>query len=148
MVTNRLMSRLSAARAAARRANEALRAIRVQPSPRVIERSQNCCSLSSADPLEPTQLPQDISEPNTSQSLMAEGEQKSADECEDAIPHTLTFTIASYRREINLDPTNALFYLGRADVYSMKKNHVMAIVDAEKAIELNPRLLRAYSRLG
>lgn len=56
--------------------------------------------------------------------------------------------IGSYTRAINLDPTNAVYYSNRAAAYSSKNTHADAIVDAEKAIEVDPNFIKAYHRLG
>ena len=56
--------------------------------------------------------------------------------------------IESYTKAIALDPTNAVYYSNRAAAYSSKNDHANAIVDANKAIEVDPAFVRAYHRLG
>lgn len=56
--------------------------------------------------------------------------------------------IAAYSKAIDLDPTNAVFYSNRAAAYSSKASHNEAILDAEKAIEVDPSFVKAYHRLG
>lgn len=56
--------------------------------------------------------------------------------------------IESYTKAIALDPTNAVYYSNRAAAYSSKNDHANAILDAEKAIEVDPGFVRAYHRLG
>lgn len=56
--------------------------------------------------------------------------------------------IESYTKAIKLDPTNAVYYSNRAAAYSSKGDHASAVVDAEKALEVDPSFVRAYHRLG
>jgi small glutamine-rich tetratricopeptide repeat-containing protein alpha len=56
--------------------------------------------------------------------------------------------IDSYTKAIALDGTNVIYYSNRAAAYTSKGDHVSAIGDAEKAIEIDPKFVKAYSRLG
>ena len=56
--------------------------------------------------------------------------------------------IKSYTEAIKLDPTNAVYYSNRAAAYSSKNEHSSAVLDAEKAIEVDPSFVKAYHRLG
>lgn len=56
--------------------------------------------------------------------------------------------IESYTQAIQRDPTNAVYYSNRAAAYSSKADHLSAIADAEKALEVDPSFVRAYHRLG
>lgn len=56
--------------------------------------------------------------------------------------------IEDYTKAIALDPTNPVFYSNRAAAYSSSNNHELAIVDAEKAIQVDPKFVKAYHRLG
>ena len=56
--------------------------------------------------------------------------------------------IESYTQAITLDGANAVYYSNRAAAYSSKGDHTTAIMDAEKAVELDPSFVKAYSRLG
>jgi small glutamine-rich tetratricopeptide repeat-containing protein alpha len=56
--------------------------------------------------------------------------------------------IDAYTRAIARDPTNAVFHSNRAAAHISLHDHASAVVDAERAIELDPGFVRAYSRLG
>ncbi|KAI5951814.1 sgt2 [Candida jiufengensis] len=56
--------------------------------------------------------------------------------------------ISKYTEAIGLDPTNVVYLSNRAAAYSSAKKHEQAVEDAEKAIKLNPKFSKAYSRLG
>jgi small glutamine-rich tetratricopeptide repeat-containing protein alpha len=56
--------------------------------------------------------------------------------------------VDSYTQAIALDPTNVVYYSNRAAAHSSKGDHMSAVTDAEKAIQLNPSFIKAYSRLG
>ncbi|KXN83637.1 Small glutamine-rich tetratricopeptide repeat-containing protein 2 [Leucoagaricus sp. SymC.cos] len=56
--------------------------------------------------------------------------------------------IETYTKAIALDGTNPVYYSNRAAAYSSKGDHLSAIGDANKAIEMNPEFLKGYNRLG
>jgi small glutamine-rich tetratricopeptide repeat-containing protein alpha len=56
--------------------------------------------------------------------------------------------IDAYTKAIGLDSVNPIYYSNRAAAHSSKGDHLSAVVDAEKAIELDPKFVRGYSRLG
>lgn len=56
--------------------------------------------------------------------------------------------IDAYTKAINLDATNPVYYSNRAAAYASKGDHASAILDAEKAIEVDATFVKAYSRLG
>jgi tetratricopeptide (TPR) repeat protein len=56
--------------------------------------------------------------------------------------------IESYDKAIALDPLNSVYFSNRAAAYSSKGDHASAVLDAEKAIEVDPSFVKAYSRLG
>ena len=56
--------------------------------------------------------------------------------------------IETYTKAIDLDPTNPVYYSNRAAAYSSKGDHLSAVGDAEKAIEVDPSYVKAYHRLG
>jgi small glutamine-rich tetratricopeptide repeat-containing protein alpha len=56
--------------------------------------------------------------------------------------------IDSYTKAIALDPTNPVYYSNRAAALASKNDHLSAVSDAEKAIEVDPSFVKAYSRLG
>lgn len=56
--------------------------------------------------------------------------------------------IDAYTKAIELDPSNPVYFSNRAAAHSSKSDHLSAVVDAEKAIELDPKFVRGYSRLG
>ncbi len=56
--------------------------------------------------------------------------------------------IEKYSEAININPTNAVYFSNRAAAYSSARKHDLALKDAEKAIELDPKYAKAWSRLG
>jgi small glutamine-rich tetratricopeptide repeat-containing protein alpha len=59
--------------------------------------------------------------------------------------------IDSYTKAIELDPSSPVYYSNRAAAYSSKGDnlsHLSAVVDAEKAIEVDSSFIKAYHRLG
>jgi small glutamine-rich tetratricopeptide repeat-containing protein alpha len=56
--------------------------------------------------------------------------------------------IAEYTHAIALDSSNPVFYSNRAAAYSSQGNHDMAVVDAEKAFQVDAKFVKAYHRLG
>jgi small glutamine-rich tetratricopeptide repeat-containing protein alpha len=56
--------------------------------------------------------------------------------------------IESYTKAIALDASNPVYYSNRAAAYASKGEHSSAVSDAEKAIEVDPSFVKAYSRLG
>lgn len=56
--------------------------------------------------------------------------------------------IESYNEAIALDPTNAVYYSNRAAAFSSKGDHLSAVGDAEQAILVDPKFVKAYHRLG
>lgn len=56
--------------------------------------------------------------------------------------------IAKYTEAINLIPTNAVYLSNRAAAYSSDRQHDLALLDAEKATEVEPTYAKAWSRLG
>jgi hypothetical protein len=53
-----------------------------------------------------------------------------------------------YDKAIKLDSSNPVYYSNRAVAHSSKREHLTATIDAEKAIELDPKYTTGYSRLG
>ena len=47
-------------------------------------------------------------------------------------------SVADLSSAIELDPNNAMAYLGRSSIFTNNGNYERAIADATKAIELNP----------
>ncbi len=56
--------------------------------------------------------------------------------------------IDAYTEAIKRNPSNPVYYSNRAAAHSSKGDHLTAAVDAEKAIELDPKFVKGYSRLG
>jgi small glutamine-rich tetratricopeptide repeat-containing protein alpha len=56
--------------------------------------------------------------------------------------------IDAYTEAIKRDPSNPVYYSNRAAAHSSKGDHLTAAVDAERAIELDPKFVKGYSRLG
>jgi len=56
--------------------------------------------------------------------------------------------IESYTEAIKLDVANPVYYSNRAAAHSSKGDHLSAVGDAEKAIEVDPSYVKAYHRLG
>jgi small glutamine-rich tetratricopeptide repeat-containing protein alpha len=59
-----------------------------------------------------------------------------------------TQAVDAYTQAIARDPTNAVFYSNRAAAHISLSDFASAATDAEHAIELDPKFVRAYSRLG
>ena len=96
--------------------------------------------LSSGSAEAPTPAPS-AADKAAAEKLKATGNsQMSAKKYDDAIK--------SYTEAIKLDPTNAVYYSNRAAAYSSKNEHSSAVLDAEKAIEVDPSFVKAYHRLG
>lgn len=57
-------------------------------------------------------------------------------------------SIAHYTRAIDLNPGNPIYYLNRAAAHLSALDHALAVADAEKAIEIDPKFTKAYLRLG
>ncbi|KAF6766107.1 cytoplasmic protein [Ephemerocybe angulata] len=56
--------------------------------------------------------------------------------------------IQKYDEAIALDATNPVYFSNRAAAYASKGDHLSAIGDAEEAIAIDPKFVKAYSRLG
>lgn len=56
--------------------------------------------------------------------------------------------IESYNKAVARDPTNPVYYSNRAAAHSSKGDHLSAIGDAEQAIAVDPKFVKAYHRLG
>ena len=56
--------------------------------------------------------------------------------------------IQSYTEAIKFDPTNPVYYSNRAAAHSSKGDHLLAVGDAGKAIEVDPSYVKGYHRLG
>lgn len=56
--------------------------------------------------------------------------------------------VESYNKAIALDPSNPVYFSNRAAAHSNKGDHLSAVGDAEKAISVDPKFVKAYHRLG
>ena len=56
--------------------------------------------------------------------------------------------IEAYAKAIELDSLNPIYFSNRAAAYSSKGDHLLAIDDAERAIEVDANFVKAYHRLG
>jgi small glutamine-rich tetratricopeptide repeat-containing protein alpha len=56
--------------------------------------------------------------------------------------------IQCYTKAIELTPNNPIYYGNRAAAYSHLGQHQLAIDDCRRAISLDPKYVKAYSRLG
>ncbi|TFK30377.1 TPR-like protein [Coprinopsis marcescibilis] len=56
--------------------------------------------------------------------------------------------IDAYTKAIDLDGSNPVYYSNRAAAHASKNDHLAAIGDAEQAISIDPKFVKAYSRLG
>lgn len=56
--------------------------------------------------------------------------------------------LMDFNRAIELDPSRADGYLGRADVLNAKKQYHEALLDYHRAIEINPGFAKAYVNRG
>ncbi|XP_024532682.1 small glutamine-rich tetratricopeptide repeat-containing protein-like [Selaginella moellendorffii] len=62
--------------------------------------------------------------------------------------HRYVEAIELYTLAISLSSNNAIYFANRAAAHTQAGNHGAAITDCHKAIEINPRYSKAYSRLG
>jgi len=56
--------------------------------------------------------------------------------------------LADFNRAIDLDPSRADGYLGRADVLNAMKRYEASLVDYHRAIDINPGFAKAYVNRG
>jgi small glutamine-rich tetratricopeptide repeat-containing protein alpha len=56
--------------------------------------------------------------------------------------------IEEYTSAIKVDATSPVYYSNRAAAWGGLGEHEKAVEDAEKALELDPKFSKAYSRLG
>lgn len=56
--------------------------------------------------------------------------------------------IDAYTEAIAIDPNNPIYYSNRAAAWSSMGDHAVAADDAEMAIAVDPKFVKAYSRLG
>ncbi|KAF9229619.1 TPR-like protein [Gyrodon lividus] len=84
--------------------------------------------------------------PSVDDKKKAEAHKQTGNTHMSAKKHSLA--IDSYDKAIALDPTNPVYFSNRAAAYSSKGDHASAVLDAEKAIEVDPSFVKAYSRLG
>jgi small glutamine-rich tetratricopeptide repeat-containing protein alpha len=56
--------------------------------------------------------------------------------------------IESYNKAVSLDSTNPVYYSNRAAAHASKGDHLAAVGDAEKALSVDPKFVKAYHRLG
>lgn len=57
-------------------------------------------------------------------------------------------SVVSYTEAIENDPTNAIYYSNRSAAYSSLRESEKAVEDARKAIEIDSKYSKGYSRLG
>ena len=65
--------------------------------------------------------------------------------------HEFDAACKAYDKAIELDSTNAMFFSNRAAVYLQMtgtENLALAVADCERATTLNPKYIKAFSRLG
>ena len=55
-------------------------------------------------------------------------------------------SIKHFAEAIQLDPSNSVLYSNRSAAYASSKNYQLALVDAERAVELKPEWGKAWSR--
>ena len=55
-------------------------------------------------------------------------------------------SIKHFTEAIQLDPSNSVLYSNRSAAYASSKNYQSALVDAERAVELKPEWVKAWSR--
>ncbi|CAG0892441.1 unnamed protein product [Cyprideis torosa] len=56
--------------------------------------------------------------------------------------------VNSYSKAIETDPTNPVYFCNRAAAHAKLSQHRDSIMDCEKALQLDPKYSKAYSRLG
>ncbi|KAK6455868.1 Ppt1 serine/threonine phosphatase [Scheffersomyces xylosifermentans] len=62
--------------------------------------------------------------------------------------HKFDEAVEAYTKAIELDGTNAVFYSNRAQVHIKMENYGLAIIDCDKALEVDPNMVKAYYRKG
>lgn len=102
-------------------------------------------TFASASPHSEASVPQsstDISETDKikAESLKTKGNQLMGQKLYDS-------AIEQYTEAIKLDP-NPVYYSNRAAAWGGAGQHEKAVEDAEKALQLDPKFTKAYSRLG
>lgn len=62
--------------------------------------------------------------------------------------HKFEEAIEAYTQGIEIDPQNAILYSNRAQVHIKLENYGFAIQDCDKALEIDPKFMKAYYRKG
>jgi len=89
-------------------------------------------------PKEETIKPEDIS---LAEQYKTEGNQHLADKKYEQ-------AVECYRKAIELNPNNAIYFANRAAANSHMGKHQLAIDDCKQSLKLNPQYSKAYGRLG
>ncbi|CEP10317.1 hypothetical protein [Parasitella parasitica] len=75
-------------------------------------------------------------------------EQKKAEGNRKVAERNYPEAIKLYTEAISLNGNNAVYYANRAAAYSQQGDHQKAVDDAEKAIQVDSKYSKAYSRMG
>jgi tetratricopeptide (TPR) repeat protein len=83
-----------------------------------------------------------------SPAAKAEAEKHKADGNKAMSAKNYTAAIDCYTKAVELDGSNPVYYSNRAAAYSSHGDHEKAIVDAQRALEVDSKFSKAYHRLG
>jgi tetratricopeptide (TPR) repeat protein len=108
--------------------------------------------LKTKDKINSTVQPASSTAPAASASLSAEDKAAAEKHKQEGNAHMTSKqydeAIDAYTKAIERDPSNPVYFSNRAAAHSSKSDHLSAVADAEQAIELDPKFVRGYSRLG
>ena len=108
--------------------------------------------LKTKDKINSTAQPAASTAPGQSTTLSAEDKAAAEKHKQEGNAHMTSKqydeAIDAYTKAIERDPYNPIYFSNRAAAHSSKTDHLSAVADAKQAIELDPKFVRGYSRLG
>ena len=108
--------------------------------------------LKTKDKINSTAQPAASTAPGQSTTLSAEDKAAAEKHKQEGNAHMTSKqydeAIDAYTKAIERDPSNPIYFSNRAAAHSSKTDHLSAVADAKQAIELDPKFVRGYSRLG